>query len=53
MWFAMARSAKGLDVTEEPIIVSKDTAHDNVANLSDYKSKPDDNDKKDGGKKAA
>jgi hypothetical protein len=53
MWFAMARSAEGLEVVEEPTIVSKDTVHDNVANLSDYKNKPDDKDKKDGGKKAA
>jgi hypothetical protein len=57
MWFAMARSVKGLEVVEEQtaqtVAEVQVTKHDNVAKLSDYQNKPDDKDKKDGGKKAA
>ena len=54
MWFAVARSVKGLDVAQEQTAAEVQvTKHDNVAKLSDYQNKPDDKDKKDGGKKAA
>jgi hypothetical protein len=54
MWFAISRSVKGVEVVEEEQTTDNNvTSHDNVANLSDYKSTTSDKDKKDGGKKAA